>query len=75
MLTLGCKIGVTVLFMEIEILLEGLIVGLTPKVVFVVKCGNPLIRRALIVKGSVYGLWLSCLSLKKQFWLSRVFGK
>lgn len=53
MLTLGCKVGVTVLFMEIEILLEGLIVGLTPNVVFVVMFGNPLIRTALMVKGSV----------------------
>ena len=50
MLTLESDVEVTVLFMEIEMLPEGPIVGLNPDVAFVVAFGNPPIRRALIVK-------------------------
>lgn len=49
-LALGSKVGVTVLFVETDMLPEGLILGLTPDVAFVVMFGNPLIRTALIVK-------------------------
>lgn len=47
---LGSKVGIKVLFMEIELLPEGLTVGLTPVVVFDVTFGSPLIRTALIVR-------------------------
>lgn len=50
MLTLGSKVGVTLLFMEIEMLPEELLVGLSPDVALVVAFGNPLISLALIVK-------------------------
>ena len=48
-LTLGSRVWVTELFMEAKMLPEGLTVGLTLVVAFVVTFGNPLIRTALIV--------------------------
>ena len=53
MLTLVSDGRITLLFMEIEILPEGLIVGITPDVASLVTFGGPLIRVALIVKLSV----------------------
>ena len=66
-LALGSKVGVKVLFMDIEILEDGPLVGLMPDVAFVVPLGNPLIRMALIVISSPKGCSLMSLSLRKQF--------
>lgn len=49
-LTPGIKVGVPVLFTEIEMLPEGLTAELLPDVEFVVVPGTPVIRRALIVR-------------------------
>lgn len=75
MLTLGSDVGLTVLFIEIEMLPVGLIVRLTLDVEFVVTFGNPLIRWALMVLLSGNGCRLLSLSLKKQFGWSRLSGK
>lgn len=75
MLTLGSNVGLTVLFLEIEMLPVGLLVKLTPDVELVVTFGNPLIKWALMVLVSGKGCWLLSLSLKKQFGWSRLSGK
>lgn len=49
-LTLESTEGVEALLVDTETLPEGLLVEETPTVVFVVTSGNPLIRRALMVK-------------------------
>lgn len=75
MLALGSNVGLTVLFIEIEMLPVGPLVKLTPDVEFVVTFGNPLIKWALMVLLSANGCWLLSLSLKKQFGWSRLSGK
>ena len=67
MLPLGGKVEVEVLFTEIEMLEDGLLVGLMPDVAFVVPLGNPLIRMALMTESSLKGCSLMSLSLRKQF--------
>lgn len=49
-LTIGGKIGVKVLIVEMGMLPEELIVGVTVDVAFVVPFGNPLISSAPIVR-------------------------
>ena len=54
-LTLWIELGLTVLLVMVELLLERLAVGVTLVVLFVVEFAGPLIRTALMVRSSVKG--------------------